>query len=52
MGIFDWIPTVGEVLTGSMCLAMDHDWTEWVNIGNNVLVRECQTCGKIEKKKI
>jgi len=44
MGIFDWIPTIPEVLDSTACLIGGHDWIVVKDVnGNKVIV--CENCG-------
>lgn len=52
MGLFDKIPTVGEVVESAACLMMDHNWGEWFRINATILNRRCKDCGKIEEMKL
>lgn len=40
MGIFDWVPTVPEVLTSAACLISGHEYENGV----------CTVCGKKNPK--
>jgi len=45
MGIFDLIPTVGEIFDFVNCRLTDHDWVE---VSENTF--KCSDCGKIKSK--
>jgi hypothetical protein len=48
MGLFDWIPTVTEVVEAVACTLTDHDWRTYVAIDGHVY-KECKSCGKSVK---
>jgi hypothetical protein len=48
MGLFDWIPTVDEVIEFVDCRLTGHAWTIYYD-GNVPEFRICRQCNKREK---
>lgn len=54
MRLFDWIPTVSEVVDKVVCTFSDHEWSDWVEYNDitkperRCYKRYCVNCEKIE----
>ncbi len=50
MGLFDFLPTLGEIVDSAMCLVTDHAWVfkKGTIEGEKVSTRVCIVCGKTE----
>lgn len=48
MGLFDWIPTIPEVIDFIDCRIVGHAWKTFIVEGHTV--RVCQNCGKQESQ--
>ncbi len=50
--MFDWLPTIPEVVSKGVCLVAGHDWAYYTHTGRDIMFgrryRVCQTCEKSE----
>lgn len=44
MGLFDWVPTVDEVINWWDCRVMGHKWVECDDLRGDFI---CSQCGKV-----